>query len=441
MSVFPARPVAVDTARCAACILAAALYLFPPGVRSQDLLSFDDALRAAQQRSRQLPAHDATAAAAREMAVAAGQLPDPVLKGGLVNLPVDGPDRFTLTRDFMTMRAIGISQDFTRADKRSARSARFDREAELAQAAGATALADLQRETAVAWLERHHRERMFELMQSLHAEAQLQVAAADAAFRGGRGSQADAFAARSAVAEAADRLLGMQRDIATATTRLARWVGARAGQGLGRLPDLKTLPPELGAAGSAIETALEDHPRIGWLLRKEALARADAEVAQREKAPDWSAELMFSQRGPAYSNMVSLTVSIPWRWDPGKRQDRELAARLALVQRERDEREEALREVLAGARATLQSWQSNLERQTHYETTLIPLAAERLRAALSAYRGGSGALGAVLDARRTEIEARLERLRIEMETADLWAQLITLVPARSGTAMTTEQRP
>jgi hypothetical protein len=40
-------------------------------------------------------AQDATASAARDMAVAAGQRPDPVLKLGINNLPVNGPDRFS----------------------------------------------------------------------------------------------------------------------------------------------------------------------------------------------------------------------------------------------------------------------------------------------------------------------------------------------------------
>ena len=38
-------------------------------------LTLDDALRLAQERSRQLPAQDAAAAAARDMAVAAGAAP------------------------------------------------------------------------------------------------------------------------------------------------------------------------------------------------------------------------------------------------------------------------------------------------------------------------------------------------------------------------------
>ena len=88
-------------------------------------LTLDDALRLAQARSRQLPAQDAAASAAREMAVAAGQRPDPTLKAGINNLPINGADRFSLTRDFMTMRSVGVMQEFTREGKLKARTARF----------------------------------------------------------------------------------------------------------------------------------------------------------------------------------------------------------------------------------------------------------------------------------------------------------------------------
>src|SRR5689334_4021695 len=80
-------------------------------------LSLDEAQRLAVERSGLVTAQDAAIVAAREMAVAAGQLPDPVLKFGIDNLPVDGPDRFSLSRDFMTMQRIGVSQEVTRADK------------------------------------------------------------------------------------------------------------------------------------------------------------------------------------------------------------------------------------------------------------------------------------------------------------------------------------
>ncbi len=400
----------------------------PMAAWAEGPLTLESALREAELRSRQLPAQDAAAQAAREMAVAAGRRPDPVIKGSLTNLPIDGPDRFSITRGSMTMRSVGVMQEFTREDKRIARSARFQREAELAQAGRVEALADLQRDTAIAWLGLHYRDRMRELMQAQRAEALLQVEAADAAYRGGRGAQSEAIAARSAVAAIDDRLRTTERDVATARTRLARWVGEPARRELGALPAGLDRPP---LRLEDLDAVLENHPRIASLVRQESLTRAEVDVAQADKKSDWSAELMFSQRGPAYSNMVSLSVSIPWQWDSANRQDREVSAKAALAQRVRDVREESLREVAASTRSALQAWQANRERLSHYDVTLIPLASERVRAAQAAYRGASGPLDAVLEARRAELDTRLERLRIELETAGLWAQLNYLIPAQT----------
>ena len=388
-------------------------------------LTLDRALQLAQERSRLLPAQESAAAGARQMALAASHLPDPVLKAGVNNLPVDGADRFSLTRDFMTMRSIGVMQEFTRDDKRKARSARFVREAEVAEAGRVVALIDLRRETAMAWLERHFQERLRELLQLQRTETGLQIEAAEAAYRGGRGAQADVFAVRSALAQIDDRLRQVDLQIATAKTALARWVGAPAEQPLGEAPALSAVRLDTGR----LEAELEHHPQLALMARQEATARAQAQVARSNRQPDMSVELMVSQRGSAYSNMVSVNVSIPLQWDRANRQDRELAAKLADTEQLRAQREEATREQLARTRTWLLQWHSTRDRLAHYDNTLIPLASDRGQAAIAAYRGGSGPLAAVLDARRTEIDHRVERLRLEMEAAALWARLEYLIPA------------
>jgi outer membrane protein TolC len=405
-------------------LLALAFWAAPAALQAQASLSLDAAVQIAARESRALVASRAQADAAREMAVAAGQRPDPVLKAGINNLPVDGADRFSLTRDFMTMRSIGVMQEITRSAKLGARSARFLREAEAADASQALALTNLRRETAVAWLNRWYEERMLDLLQAQRAEAGLQIEAAQAAYRGSRGAQADVFAARSAAAQLDDRIRQTERQLASARTRLTRWVGSEAEQPLAAPPDLATVRFDAGG----LESQLAHHPEIALMARQEEIARADADIAQSNQRPDWSVELMFSQRGPAYSNMVSVNVAIPLQLDPGNRQGRELSARLAVVEQMRAQREEALREHLGETRNWLQAWQSNRDRLTRYDTTLIPLALQRAQAALTAYRGGGGSLTAVLEARRAEIDTRMERLRLEMETAGLWAQLEYLVP-------------
>jgi len=46
--------------------------------------------------------------------------------------------------------------------------------------------------------------------------------------------------------------------------------------------------------------------------------------------------------------------------------------------------------------AMLQEWRSDRGRLTQYDGSLLPLATERTRAAIAAYRGGSGPMTAVL---------------------------------------------
>ncbi|MXG65339.1 hypothetical protein GRW51_24705, partial [Escherichia coli] len=99
-----------------------------------------------------------TIEAATQMAVAAGQLPDPILKFGLNNVPVNGPDQFSISRDFMTMRSISVMQEFTRGDKRRAKAARFEAEAASAEAQRAVGLANVQRNAVGAWLDRWYAE-------------------------------------------------------------------------------------------------------------------------------------------------------------------------------------------------------------------------------------------------------------------------------------------
>ena len=433
MSFLPTRPALPGTRRllgvASRVALALAFGAATIGARAADPLTLDQALQLAGERSRQLVADDAAASAARDMALAAGQLPDPVLKAGITNLPIDGPDRFSLTRDFMTMRSIGVMQELTRDAKRRARSARFEREAESAEASRTLALANLQRDTAVAWLDRYYEERLRDLLIGQRDEARLQIEAADAAYRGGHGSQADVFAARGAVEQIEDRIAQVERRIATAKTMLARWVGAApAGAPLGAAPSIDSvrLSPD------DLERQFAHHPEITVMVKKEAMAAAEAELARANKKSDWSVELMVSQRGPAYSNMVSVNVAVPLQWDQTNRQDRELAARLGAVEQMRAEREEATRGHVAEALAMLQEWQSHRDRLTRYERSLIPLAGERTRAALAAYRGSSGPLAAVLEARRGEIDTRMERLLLETETARLWARLNYLIPVGHG---------
>jgi outer membrane protein TolC len=406
------------------CLLLGAAFADPAGAAGPEL-SLEDAVRLAGAQSPRIAATQSQLRAARERAVAAGQRPDPVLKAGINNLPVTGPDRYSTTQDFMTMRSIGVMQEFTRAEKLQARGERATREAELAATGEQQVRADVQRDAALAWLERSFRESERALLDQQLAHDTLQVQAAEALYRGGKGAQADVFAARGALELTRDRIAQAERQVAVATTMLGRWIGAGAQRSSAPRPEFR--PP--GWTGADLALHLAAHPQVALAAGQEALANAEADVARANRRSDWSVEFMYSQRGPSYSNMVSVNVSIPVQWDRGQRQDRELAAALAQRERAAAERDDMLRAHEAEVRAMLEEWRSDEERLSRYDASLVPLARQRTEATLAAYRAATGPLGAVIEARRGETQTQLDRLAIEMDIARLWARLTFLIPA------------
>lgn len=358
------------------------------------------------------------------MAVSAGRLPDPVLRLSVDNLPIEGPMRYSLTDDFMTMRSVSLMQTFTGSEKRQARAARYEREAEAASSVRSMQKARLLAQTAGAWFDRYYQEQMQGLLQRQREEAGRVSEAVESAYRGGRNSQADVLAAHAAVARIDDRLHEVGAGLTNARARLQRWIGDGAEQALGALPRID----RTRFAEHQLGHEIDQHPDIAVMNARERVALADAEVARQDKSADWSWSLMYSKRGSQFGDMVSLGVSIPLQWDQDSKQDRELSARLQKAEQIRLEREEMRREHLFEVQRLLANWRSNLTRLADYDKTLIPLATERVQAMEAAFRGGKAPLAAVLEALRMVTDTRLERLRIEKQTAAWWAELEYLIP-------------
>ena len=181
----------------------------PESGYAQAALSLSEAQRIAVERSRQLAAQDASITASREMAVAAGQLPDPTLKFGLDSLPVTsspGVQAFNTTQDSFTTRRIGVMQEFTRGEKRKLRTQRGERDTERAIAEKTVAMTNIRRDTALAWLDRFYLERMRAIVAAQAQETNLEIESTEGAYRAGRGSQADIFTARASRVALDDRL-------------------------------------------------------------------------------------------------------------------------------------------------------------------------------------------------------------------------------------------
>ncbi len=434
---FPSASTSAETHACARVVfaLAAFLVLLHPdrtcaaGVEPASL-SLPDAQRAAQNWSARLQSYDFAATASREMAVAARQWPDPVLKVGIDNLPVSKAERFSLTDDFMTMRRAGVMQEIPASDKLRLRAGRLEREADKTLAEKELAVAEIVRDTTLAWLDRYYAEEATKLVKELAGQTALAVEAAEAAYRSGRGSREQLHAAQASLAIIAERASIVQLQVRKANITLQRWVGQPlAALPLGPVPDVTISAP----ASAELTRLIAHHPQIAVLAKAQDVAQTQAQLARANRKPDWTVELSFQQRGPAYSNMVSLGASIPLQLDRKNRQDRELSSSLASVDQARLQREEAERQHIAAAQLILDERDNLVERSARYRESLIPLAQQRSAALGTDYRSGKAVLADVLTSRREEIEVRLNALQLEADAARLWAQLkFMLAPGGSS---------
>ncbi|MFO1340370.1 MAG: TolC family protein, partial [Burkholderiaceae bacterium] len=145
----------MPSSRLRAAALVAAL-LPSPWALAATPLTLAQAIDLALQQSQAVRAAQAGAAGAAEAARAAGQLPDPMLGAGLDNLPVTGADRFSTTRESMTMKRLAIRQDWGPADKPAARAAAAQAGADRAPTAVAATAASVRLQTALAYVDTYY---------------------------------------------------------------------------------------------------------------------------------------------------------------------------------------------------------------------------------------------------------------------------------------------
>jgi outer membrane protein TolC len=399
--------------------LLAVLAVIAPPAWSQAPLTLAEALRLAEMRAAGVSALDAASRASREMAASAGQLPDPVLRAGIDNLPVNGPDAFSLDRDFMTMRRVGVMQEYVSSAKRNARQQRDETEARRWSSEAEASRAEIRTEVAASWYDRLFAVRTVELQQALKQEIANQRRITEAQVTNGKASAADVLAIDAALAQVEDRVIAARKQQQVAVARLARWLGDDAS----RPPAGDAGLPKKDEVRALLRRDLENIAQLRALAEQVEVASADVRVAEENRSPNWTWELAYQQRGPAYSNMISVGVSVPLPISRAERQDREVAARLAQRDQAREQLEDARRRHTAEFNAMRLEWEGLKERQDQLESALLPITRQRTEVLLASYASGQQTLAALLEARRAEVDARIAILDLERDAARIWARL------------------
>lgn len=391
-------------------------------------VSLHQAVQRAVDRAPTLEARRARIEAAQQEFRRAGALPDPMLTVGIDNLPVTGADAFDTRVDEMTMKKIGLRQEFPARAKRQTQRALAMRRTEEAVAQAQADRLGVRQAAATAWIDLWSTQRELLALTALREQAAVAARLAKGRVAGGSEPVAEALAAQAGVIELDNRLEGLRAQAQAAQGILERWIGEEAEPVPGDAPDFATLP----VAETELLAALDRLPSLLSASAELETAAAEIDSARAQRRPDWSLAASYGQRaddpaGMPRSDMLMVEVEIGLPLFAHNRQDRGIAAREADYRAVLATREDLRREQAARISADIAQWEG-LKRQVELlESSLLPLARDRSATALAGYRAG-GALRPWLDARRDELDAQIQYTQLLGELGRAWVALAYLLP-------------
>lgn len=360
--------------------------------------------------------------ALEELSVAAGQLPDPMVKMGVMSLPTDS---FQLGQEAMTQVQVGVVQKFPRGNSRELSARQIGQKSEGLDAAARDQR--LQIELAV-------REQFFEVLkqkelarinhEAIAAFGEVSEVTRDY-YSTGRVQQQDVLQAAVELARVEDRATRIALDEERARTRLATWIGEAA------FGEFDTSWPGMTANldPASLEEGLTEHPRILALQKHVNAAETGVELARQRYKPEFGVDLTYGGRGgnnpdgSSRTDLLSLMVVLDVPLFTKNRQDRVVAAQVAESSAAHFARDDVLRRMRSEIDFHLATQQRQRERIEIFETTLLPEAEFSSEASMNAYSASIADLTQLLRSRITEFNLQLDFARLQAEILKTQARL------------------
>ena len=367
----------------------------------------------------------ARADALEERAVAAGELPDPKLRVGLVNFPLEAGG---FTTEGMTQAQLGIRQAFPAGKTRALSTRQFRSLASEmdynADARGRDVLTAVRN----AWLDAYYWQRAQTIVSESRPFFADLVTVTKSLYAVGNKDQQDVLRAELELSRLDDRLIDIDRQRAQARGTLARWVSDAASRTIAeKLPNWSSVPPR-----AALEADLAGHPALEAAQAKVDARHAGIELANERYKPGWALDLGYGYRdgrlpnGDSRSDFISLGVTVDLPVFRKNRQDRSVAAALRERRAALDTKEELRRRLTSQLEVEYARWQDLNRRIDLYESQILAQAKDNADAALSAYQSEAGDFAEVMRAYIDELNTRLELTRLHTERAQSYAVLANL---------------
>ena len=370
-------------------------------------------------------AMQAKAAALAARAVVAGELPDPMLRLGINNFPVESGGFST---EGMTNAAIGLRQAFPAGKTRVVSARQFDLLAaemhENADARGRNVVTAVRH----AWLDLYYWERAHQLVAESRPFFDDLATVTRSLYAVGRKSQQDVLRAELELSRLEDRLIDIERQRSRARAALGEWVGTDAAR-----PVAPNLPawsqvPEL----QSMQKKLGEHPALRAADSQIEARGAGVDLANERSKPGWALDLGYSYRegmlpsGQSRSDFVSLGVTVDLPFFRKKSVDGTLSAALQERSAAKSVREQTWRSLQSQLAAEHARWHDLTRRLALYDTRILAQAKDNAEASMLAYQSDRADFADVMRAYIDDLNTRIEHIRLQVERAQSYALLANL---------------
>ncbi|MEN3261209.1 TolC family protein [Sodalis endosymbiont of Spalangia cameroni] len=353
----------------------------------------------------------------------ANQLPDPQLKFGIENVPVGGSNDRRFSREGMTMKRVGIMQEYISQTKRDRKADAIRAEADAVSANYQRLRAQLQRDTAQAWLDLALSQRAVDSAVRLAAESEQQIGVRRAGVAAGA-NVAAVLDARLALSAMRDTVTDARRDVALAQARLTQLTGVAQVQPTGALPRFERLPADV----AVLTQGISQHPEILQARREADVAQARSAQSAVAALPDVGVEVYYAQRASGYDDMAGIMFTVDLPLFQSQRQDKDHAADRARTFEANDRLALAMRDHTAQLQALIARYEASQSRWRRQTEEVLPLQRQRIALVQAQYRSGTAGLGELLEARQALLSSELEESRAARQLAQDWAAIRYLIP-------------
>ena len=389
---------------------------------------FEQTLQLAEERAPSLQSRGAAVQGALSLQTSAGQLPDPMLMLGLDSLPVNGPNRGSLTRDDFTQRKIGWSQDMPNRGKRSARTeaavARTDRDRALLQSEKLM----VRREAGLAWLSLHFAEQKLAQFDATLGHHRLLEETALSQLSAGKIMPSDVSMIKLEALALADRRDELLRDAEQSRIAIRRWIGEAVVSDSTQGTSGRPASPVFKVDAAYLKANLERNPDIAAWVPMRAMAEAEVREAEAAKRGDWSWSVNYGKRGQGYGDLLSVQLNFEIPTSPAQRQDPQIFARLKELERIDADKSEMLRKQTQELESMLSELTELNSKLTRLQQQALPVATEKTAFTLAAYQGGRDKLASVLEARKQQTELDLRALDLQARQNAVQWRLKSIIP-------------